>query len=100
VKLLYDAVVGYEDDGESAMWGAGLYPDAAVRAAVVGFVSNGVEPGEQEATVYLAAAWEENPAGDFEITGWGDCGTCTVTIRSETDWTIGAFEWDNEKGVA
>lgn len=91
---MYEAVIG--EDIEASMWASGSDPKAVAEAAVMGFAMIVMEDGDEgdyTVTIYRDPV-KEDRNGDEYVIGWGDRGTCEVTIRSETDWTIGEIEWD------
>ena len=99
----YQAVIGYTEDAEIAMWGAGITADEALREAVEVFIiyqSDYIEPGDYEATVYDEPLTRTRDDGGEEVYAWLDRGTVTVSVSTLADgfaWTASPIVWD---GVA
>lgn len=91
---LYEAVIG--DDIEACWWGHGVDPRLTVEAAVMGFLADVWQPGadgDYTVTVYRNPITEDRD-GDAHVIAWDDRGTCTASIRDDTDWSVGRITWD------
>ena len=99
----YQAVIGYTEDPEIAMWGAGITSDEALIEAVERFIvdqSDYIEPGDYEATVYDEPLTRMRDDDGEEVYAWLDRGTVTVSVSTLADgftWTASPIVWD---GVA
>ena len=99
----YQAVIGYTEDAEIAMWGAGITADEALTEAVEAFIIDQhdyIEPGDYEATVYDEPLTRMRDDDGEEVYAWLSRGTVAVTVVAIADgfaWTAGPIVWD---GVA
>lgn len=94
MRDVYEAVIG--DDIEACWWSGGTNPDVTAKAAVLGFVSELWEDGDDgdyTVTIYRNPTSEDRD-GEAHIYAWDDRGTCTASITDRTTWTVGRIMWE------
>jgi hypothetical protein len=96
----YEAVIGYDDDPEYAVWGEGAHAALTVEAAALGYlVEVGIADatGTHEATIYAEPRWAERDDGALSVTRWLDRGRCEVVIDDMGGITVGPIRWDGTR---
>lgn len=92
----YQAVIGYDLDDESAMWGFGETAQAALDEAIQMFRSllEGETSVTCEATIYKNPFGIQNEDGTLEIKAWHNRATCAVEFNPSGQPTLKEIQWD------